>query len=258
MSLPQHIVVEMQELPNLRNPSLVCGFPGSGYVGKLAIDHMIEELKAIPFANMFSSSFPPQVLIQSDGTADQMKNTFYYSKGGTNDLILLSGDAQPVTPESEYEMAEEIVKICDKLGVKTIYTLAAYITGTFSKNPKVYGTSTLLQIVNEFQKYDVSTMNSGSITGMNGLILGVGKRKGINGICLLGETSGYVVDAKASKIVLETLIKMLDLKLDLAGIIKKAQDTEHLVKTIEEQMNQRSGGGSLPMPQHDKKLGYIS
>lgn len=257
MSIPTRIVVEILELPNLRNPSLVCGFPGSGYVGKLAIDHMIEELKAIPFANMFSSSFPPQVLIQSDGTADLMKNTLYYYKGKTNDLILLSGDAQPVTPESEYEMAEEIAKICDKLGVKTIYTLAAYITGTFSKTPKVYGTSTMAQIVQEFQKYDVSTMNSGSITGMNGLILGVGKRKGIVGICLLGETSGYVVDAKASKVVLEILVKMLDLKLDLGGISKKAQDTEHLVKTIEEQMGQRTGE-SLPMPQHDKRLGYIS
>jgi uncharacterized protein len=258
MSLPQNIIVEILGMPNLRNPSLVCGFPGSGYVGKLAIDHMVDELKAIPFANIFSSSFPPQVLIQSNGTADLMKNTLYYSKGITNDLILLSGDAQPVTPESEYEMAEEIVKICDKLGVKTIYTLAAYITGAFSKIPKVYGTSTLSQIVNEFQKYDVSTMNGGSITGMNGLILGVGKRKGITGICLLGETSGYVVDAKASKIVLEILMKMLDLKLDLTEISKKAQDTEHLVKTIEEQMGQRAGGESLPMPQHDKKLGYIS
>ena len=258
MPLPQRITVEILEMPKLRNPSMICGFPGSGYVGKLAIDHMVEELKATPFANMFSSSFPPQVLIQPDGTADQMKNTLYYSKGDTNDLILLSGDAQPVTPESEYEMAEEIAKICESLGVKTIYTLAAYITGAFSKNPKVYGTSTVLQIVKEFQKYDVSTMNSGSITGMNGLIIGVGKRKGITGICLLGETSGYVVDAKASKIVLEKLIKMFNLKLDLAAITKKAQDTEHLVKTIEEQMGQRSGGESLPMPQHDKKLGYIS
>jgi uncharacterized protein (TIGR00162 family) len=258
LSLPQRIVVEITEMPHLTNPSLICGFPGSGYVGKLAIDHMIDELKAVPFANMFSSSFPPQVLIQPDGTTDLMKNTFYYSKGTTNDLVLLSGDAQPVTPESEYEMAEEIAKICEKLGVKTIYTLAAYITGTFSKTPKVYGTSTIQKIVNEFQNYGISVMNSGSITGMNGLIIGVGKRKGITGICLLGETSGYVVDAKASKIVLETLVKMIDLNLDLTGITKKAQDTEHLVKTIEEQMGQRAGGDSLPMPQHDKRLGYIS
>ncbi|HEU5221940.1 MAG TPA: proteasome assembly chaperone family protein [Candidatus Nitrosotalea sp.] len=258
MSLHPRIVVEITEMPQLKNPSLICGFPGSGYVGKLAIDHMIDELKAVPFANMFSSSFPPQVLIQPDGTTDLMKNTFYYSKGTTNDLVLLSGDAQPVTPESEYEMAEEIAKICEKLGVKTIYTLAAYITGAFSKTPKVYGTSTIPKIVNEFQNYGISVMNSGSITGMNGLIIGVGKRKGITGICLLGETSGYVVDAKASKIVLETLVKMTNLKLDLTGITKKAQDTEHLVKTIEEQMGGQRAGDSLPMPQHDRKLGYIS
>ena len=101
-------------------------------------------------------------------------------------------------------------------------------------------------------------MSSGSITGMNGLIIGVGKRKGITGVCLLGETSGYVVDAKASKTVLEALAKMLDLKLDLSGISKKAQDTEQLVRTIEEQMGQRAGAESLPMGQQDKKLGYIS
>jgi uncharacterized protein (TIGR00162 family) len=258
VSLPQRIIVEMFEMPKLRNPTLICGFPGSGYVGKLAIDHMVEELKATPFANMFSSSFPPQVLIQSDGTTDLMKNVLYYFRGPTTDLILLSGDAQPITPESEYEMAEEIAKICSQLGVNTIYTLAAYITGTFSKTPKVYGTSTTQKIVNEFEKFGVSIMSSGSITGMNGLIIGVGKRKGITGICLLGETSGYVVDAKASKVVLETLVKMLDLKLDLEGISKKAQDTEQLVKTIEEQMGQRAGGESLPLSQHDKKLGYIS
>ncbi|MGI0046684.1 MAG: proteasome assembly chaperone family protein [Nitrosotalea sp.] len=258
MSLPNRITVEITEIPKLNNPPLICGLPGSGYVGKLAVDHLIEELKGVPFANIFSSSFPPQVLVQPDGTMDLMKNTLYYCKSESCDLVILSGDAQPVSPESEYEMAEEITKICEKLGVKTIYTLAAYITGAFTKTQKVYGTSTSPEIVKEFPKHGVHPMNSGSITGMNGLIIGVGKRKNITGICLLGETSGYVVDAKASKSVLETLARILDLKLDLASISKKAQDTEQLVKTIEEQMGGRTSPESLPMPQHDKKLGYIS
>ncbi|MEO9277543.1 MAG: proteasome assembly chaperone family protein [Nitrososphaera sp.] len=258
MSSNSRIVVEIFETPKLKNPTLICGLPGSGFVGKLAVDHVIDELKAIPFASIFSSAFPPQVLIQSDGTADLMKNVLYYSKGKSHDLIFLSGDAQPVTPESEYEMADELTKICEKLGVKTIYTLAAYITGTFTKSQQVYGTSTSPNIVKDFSKYGIHAMNSGSITGMNGLIIGVGKRKGITGICLLGETSGYVVDAKASKAVLETLAKMLDLKLDLSSLSKKAQDTEQLVKTIEEQMGQRQQDPSLTLPQQDKKLGYIS
>lgn len=258
MSLPHRITVEIIEMPKLKNPPLICGLPGSGYVGKLAVDHLVEELKGIPFANIFSSSFPPQVLIQADGTADLMKNTLYYCKGKSQDLVLLSGDAQPINPESEYEMADEITKICEKLGVKTIYTLAAYITGAFSKTQKVYGTSTSPEIVKSFSKHGIMPMTSGSITGMNGLIIGVGKRRGISGICLLGETSGYVVDAKASKAVLETLAKMLDLKFDLVSLSKKAQDTERLVKTIEEQMGQRPSPESLPMSQQDKKLGYIS
>ena len=258
MSLPQKITVEISEIPKLKNPKLVCGLPGSGFVGKLAVDYLIEELKGIQFANIFSSSFPPQVLIQPDGTTDLMKNTLYYCKSKTNDIVLLAGDAQPVSPESEYAMAEEITKICEKLGIETIYTLAAYITGTFSKIPKVYGTSTSLKVVNEFSKQGIFTMNSGSITGMNGLIIGVGKTKGITGICLLGETSGYVVDAMASKAVLEILSKMLGIKLDMTSLNKKAQDTEKLIKTIEDQMGQRASGEPLPLSQQDKKLGYIS
>lgn len=258
MSSQSKIIVEISEMPKLKNPYLVCGLPGSGYVGKMAIDYLIEELKGIQFVNIFSSSFPPQVSVQADGTIDLMKNTLYYCKSKPNDIILLTGDAQPITPESEYAMAEEIIGICEKLGVKNIYTLAAYITGSFSKNPKVYGTSTSLQVVKEFSKQGILTMNGGSITGMNGLMIGAGKTKGITGVCLLGETSGYVVDAKASKAILDILSKILGLKLDMTALIKKAQDTDQLIKTVEEQMGQRTASEQLPMPSQDKKLGYIS
>ena len=147
MSLPDKIIVEITEMPKLKNPTLICGLPGSGYVGKLAVDHLIEDLQGVPFANIYSSSFPPQVLIQPDGTVDLMKITLYCCK--SSDLVLLSGDAQPVNPESEYAMADEITKICEKLGIKTIYTLAAYIAGAISKTRRVYGTNTSSQIVKD-------------------------------------------------------------------------------------------------------------
>src|SRR5438445_13067042 len=111
MSIPHRIIVEILATPKLKDPSLICGLPGSGCVGKLAVDHLIEELRGIPFAGIFSSSFPPQVLIKSDGTADLMKNVHYYCKGKSRDLILLGGDAQTATPERESEWQDEINKI---------------------------------------------------------------------------------------------------------------------------------------------------
>ena len=51
-------------------------------------------------------------------------------------------------------------------------------------------------------------MDSGSITGMNGLIIG---------ICLSGETSRYDVDAKASKSILEALVSIFHINMDISS-----------------------------------------
>jgi proteasome assembly chaperone (PAC2) family protein len=48
---------------------------------------------------------------------------------------------------------------------------------------------------------------------MNGLIIGIAKLHGMQGTCLLGETSDYVVDAKASKSILESLLSVVEITL---------------------------------------------
>ncbi len=255
----EKISVEIQSLPELNNPKLVCGLPGSGYVGKLAIDYLIDKLQATKFAEIYSHSFPPQVSIQEDGTLDLVKNSMYYCKGNSNDLVFLTGDAQPVSAEGEYSLSEEIVGICKKMDITEIFTLAAYITGKFPKEPKVFGTSTAPQTVKEFSNFGISSMNRGNITGMNGVLIGIAKKHSLLGTCLLGETSGYVIDAKASKVVLEALCKILNLKFDMAELDQRAKDTEELIKTIQTQASAQGGSEALQMPPADEKhLGYIS
>jgi len=254
----EKISVEIKSIPDLNNPKLICGFPGSGYVGKLAIDYLIDKLQATQFAQIYSHSFPPQVSIQEDGTLDLVKNSLYYCKGDSNDLVFLTGDAQPVSAEGEYSLAEKIVEICKKMNIQEIFTLAAYITGKFPKNPKVFGTSTSSETIKEFSKYDVMTMNRGNIAGMNGVLIGIAKKSSLSGICLLGETSGYVIDAKASKAVLESLCKILNLKLDMSELDQRAKDTEELIKTIQSQATAQGGDTLSVQPTDEKRLGYIS
>lgn len=248
-------------MPDLKSAYLVCGFPGSGYVGKLAIDHLIEELQAKHFVDVYSSSFPPQVMIRTDGTADLMKNSLYWWRGADGtELVLLTGDSQPANPDSEYTLAEEILNIAAQFGTKHVFTLAAYITGVFVEKPKVFGTATDPEIVKSFASNDISVMDSGSITGMNGLIIGIAKLRGIKGTCLLGETSGYVVDAKASKAVLETLLKIINVRVNMTNLDKRAKDTEMLIQTIEQQMAGRTGRVPYEgqQPQKPRDTGYIS
>ena len=101
-------------------------------------------------------------------------------------------------------------------------------------------------------------MDGGSITGMNGLLIGCAKLRGIRGTCLLGETSGYVVDAKASKSILETLLSIVGVSVDMKNLEKRAKDTETLIQTIEQQMAGRMGQQQGSATNRPSDMGYIS
>src|SRR5215203_6062926 len=347
MSKPIEIVFSEKKTPSLNSPYLICGFPGTGLVGKLAVDYLIKELGAIHMADVFSSYFSPQVVIQADGTTNIVKNSLYYVKNNNktdnntnktssknkkeikaiskptvssdqsnnsltqsidyssssskstnitttaaststtiaststststrdplsskNDLILLTGDSQPVVPGSEYVLSEQILDLITKFKISNIYSLASYVTGTFVNDPKIYGTATNPEMVKSFRSFNISTLDNGNITGMNGLILGLGKLRGIEGICLLGETSGYVIDAKASKHLLEILNNVLGIHINMDEMNKRSKDTEILIKNLEQQMMAKSGQfpqnvpteeqeEELMFPQNRKSnMGYIS
>ncbi len=251
--------------PQLQDTFLICGLPGSGFVGKLAVDHLIQELKAKHLADIYSTSFPPQILIRTNGTADLIKNTIYYVEDTRPDpisLLLLTGDSQPANPDSEYLLAQEILDIAAKFSPRQVFTLAAYITGVFIDKPRVFGTATDVDTVRTFQERGVLTMDGGSITGMNGIIIGIAKMRGLKGVCLLGETSGYVVDAKSSKSLLETLLSIIGVKVDMGNLEKRAKDTEALIQTIEQQVSGRTGrileGDQSSTQSRPPNTGYIS
>jgi len=242
---------------------MICGFPGSGYVGKLAIDHVIGELESMHLADIYSTSFPPQVIIKNTGTVELMKNIIYYVKntGGKHDFLFLTGDAQPVSSKVEYLLGEEIIKIAKNFDVRQIITLGAYITGMFVETPRIFGVATDEDGLKLLNSFNISKIDNGSISGMNGILLGIGKINNVKGISLLGETSGYVIDANASKYILKKLLAIIGLDISMEDIEKKAKDTIMLIKSIEQRMgdkNSLSDDVQQVVQKKQPEIGYIS
>jgi uncharacterized protein len=259
------LIYSNSSLPGSKFPTLICGFPGSGYVGKLAIDHLIHELNASHLVDIYSNTFPPQIIIKPDGTVNLIKNVMFYHESPTSpslNMMFLTGDSQPSNPDAEYLLAETILEIASKFSVLHVYALAAYITGVFVQKPRVFCSASDMESLRSINTPDIAVMDGGAITGMNGLIIGLAKLKGMRGTCLLGETSGYVVDAKASRSILEVLTTRLGIEISMDALDARAKDTEMLIKTIEQQMGQTSGGrpeGREQTTQSDpRNTGYIS
>jgi len=250
------VTEKVLEVPEAANPVLVCGLPGSGYVGKLAADHLVSTFRLKKVAEYASPTFPPQVSVKEDGTVDPPKGELYYAsaKRGKG-LFVFTADAQPTTSEGEYELSDAVVKFAKRCGVKRVYTLAAYITGSFSKSPRVYGTGTSKDIVGLLADNGVTLMKDGGISGMNGVLIGMAALRGLEGACLLGETSGYVVDAAASKAVLELLSKVLDLPIDTSKLEEKAEETRKVISQLQAMADQARE--TTPQPSREQRPGYI-
>ncbi|MCK4416265.1 MAG: proteasome assembly chaperone family protein, partial [Thermoplasmatales archaeon] len=191
--------------PRLKDPIFIEGLPGIGNVGKLAVEHLIEITKAIKFAELYSKDFPPQVFINADGTVKLVNNEFYYRKSkkkDQRDIILLTGDYQGLSSQGQYELVESILDVIEESGVKQMFTLGGYGLGHEIKEPKVLFATTHKHLVKTIKKYGAVFKKNepgGGIIGASGLLLGLGKLRGFEGACFMGETPGYLVDPKSAK-----------------------------------------------------------
>lgn len=231
-SLRQRIQLHLNEAPKLRAPYLIAGLPDSGRVAKIVLDQLIKQLKAVPLGYLYSDYLPPRLLLKPDGTAELMKHEFYYWQNTAegHDLVLYTGDAQPILPEAAYRLSQAVVELAEKLGVETVVTVGAFITGKISDNPKVYGAASEPDLVKELKGLGVEIIDRGAVTWMNGLIPGLAKVKNLKGLFLSGETSGFMIDPRAAMIILRVLIMKLGLKIETLELETQAKELEDALK----------------------------
>lgn len=227
--------VKFLKKPRLKNPYLVCAWPGMGEVAFKAVSYLAEQLKAEEFAQI-----PPEDFFYLTGSIVQegilnvpefpySKFYFWKNKAGGNDLIIFVSNAQPdLTKADEY--CKRIIHTAKSFKVKTIVSLAAMPQAIdHTQQAKVWFTATSKEMINSLAKYNLEVLSQGQISGMNGLFLGMAKKEGFNGFCLLGEIPLYTIqidNPKASFAVLDVLARILKIQIDLNSLIDEAHGME--------------------------------
>jgi uncharacterized protein len=221
----------------LNEPILIEGLPGIGHVGKLVAEHIIDELGAKKIIEIYSTHFPPQVLVLSDGTVRLVKCEFYAVKYKDLDLLILVGDHQSATNEGHYELTDAYLEIAKQYGVTRIYTLGGYGLGQLVEKPAVLGAVNNKDLVEEMKGYGVVFKENepgGGIIGASGLLLGLGGLVGIDAVCLMGETSGYLVDPKSAQAVMSILSSALNLDINMQALEERAKEMEKIAARLRE------------------------
>ena len=223
------------------DPILIEGLPGIGQVGKLVAEYMIDVLGAEKVGEIHSVYFPPQVIIDAEGTARLPRNEIWYHEAGDRHLLFLVGDYQSTSNEGHYLLANQYVEIAEELKVKRIYTLGGFGVGHLVAAPRVIGSVNRPWLKGDIEAagviFDRDQQGSG-IVGAAGLILGLAALRNIDAACLMGETSGYLVDPKSATSVLAILSSLIGVTVDPTKLEARAAEMEQAIEGMVESNKQ--------------------
>ncbi|MDD3233994.1 MAG: PAC2 family protein [Candidatus Omnitrophota bacterium] len=262
--------IKIYRKPRLKNPFLILAWPGMGEVAFKSASYLIEKLHAEPAASIDpGKSFYLTGCSVQDGIVslpDLPESNFYVwkNKSGQNDIVIFLGSAQPDLAGAE-EYAGKIIQVARLLKIKTVVNLAAIPQPIeHTQVPAVWFSGTSAAVNAELKKYNLNRLNEGQISGMNGLFLGIAKRAGFEGFCLLGEIPLYTIqieNPRASYAVLEALCRILKLEIDLNPLLEQAQSMEAEINKLMDFL--KSGPQSSPIGEDEierikKSLGQLT
>jgi len=244
-----------------KNPDLIACWSGIGNIGLIAVDTLRSEIGAEELGEIepWDFFYPRKVRVKEGLLRDLEfpRSKFYFKRIGEKDLIFFVGEEQPrekgnlyARGEKAYEMANLVLDVAEEFQCQRVYTSGAAVAPIHhTLKPKVWVVANKKDLIEEIKRYENTILMSeiegtddqSAITGLNGLLLGVAKKRGLEGICLMGEIPFYLQVSplpypKASKSVLEVLTRILGISLNLGKFDYHVAQTEATIEKFYEHL----------------------
>ena len=125
-------------------------------------------------------------------------------------MIILTGDVQPPMEDilAHYEVCGKVLDFVADYGCNFIVTLGGAMESKLKK--EIYLAATSPKIAQDFIEKGATIYEGDRIIGASGILLGLAKERGIDGVCLLGSTRGLTADRDSAFYVHKFLMKILE------------------------------------------------
>ena len=199
-----------------QNPIIIQGFPGFGLIGTIAVEFLIEHLKAEPIGEFTYDDLPATVALHQGKLVKPME-VFYAKK---ENLVFVHTILAP--KGKEWDVANLIIGLAKQLKAKKIVSLEGVMSPD-GEQVYSYGEKALEKIAPPLQESIIMGVTAG-------IMAHYGKVA-----CLFAESHSQLPDSKAAAKLIQVLDKYLGLKVDPKPLLEQAQNFESKLKGILQQ-----------------------
>jgi uncharacterized protein len=205
--------------------TILIGFPGSGLVGSIALQYLVDQMEFEHIGNVTSKYFPPLAMMAKGVINVPVR---FYEK---DSFMAIVADI-PIHPMICYEVANGLLDWITQFDVKEVVTIAGIITNEVEK--RVFGVATSEETLAMIEDKTI-ILPMGSISGIAGSLLTECKVRDIPAVGLLGETVN-TPDPRAAAATLSVINNLYNLDVDIEPLLEQATEIEAAMQKMAEQV----------------------
>ncbi len=212
---------------------LVAGFPGTGLIGGIASEQLINTLDLKQVASIDCNEFPPTAVI-FDGIPRRPVRFFAGEK-----FLLVKSD-MVIPPELSASLAKTIIDFAVDNGVKEVIIFDGIPKrereGEEDKD-KVWGVLSSHAAKSEAEKLDLEIISRGAISGISSSLLLNAHEKKIKAVGMLAEGKPNMPDPRASATLLQRFADYRDIEIETKSLLESAEKLEEQYAQMVDQAN---------------------
>tara|TARA_Y100000034_G_scaffold88576_1_gene106339 strand:+ start:4325 stop:5029 length:705 start_codon:yes stop_codon:yes gene_type:complete len=224
-----------------KNPTIIEGFPGIGFIGSIATEFLVEHLKAEKIGKIEFTEQIPVVAIHNSTVVEPFG--IFYSK--KYNIVILHA-INPVN-KIEWKITDAIEQLVKMLNVKEIISIEGVASPSKETNTFYYSK----KFSKRFDKINIQPLKEGIVMGVTASVI---LREKLPSSCIFVETHSQLPDSRGAAKVIETLDRYLGLKVDIKPLLEKAKQFETKLKTL---MEQGKMAGDMKKIKDPHQLDYL-
>ena len=225
---------------DLRNATIIDGFPSVGLVSSIAANYLIKILEMEQIGIMDSPQFPTVSLIRDTKPLSPVR-IYAGEKTKKGDQIVAFISEFQAPPNLIRPIAKTLVDWAIEQRCRMIVSPEGLVVDPELRESAqisdvVFGIASTVRARELLKQHEIQSFEEGVISGVAGILLNEGRKRDFDVVTLLAEAHPDFPDAKAAALVLEAIDRiLLGIEFDAKPLFEEAQRIEDHIKDIRKQ-----------------------
>ncbi len=220
----------------LSEPTLVEGLPGVGLVGKIATDHVVDDLDMTYYASIDCDGLP-RISVYEESSRELRPPVRLYADED-RDLVALQSDV-PVSASAASDFAACISNWVEDHDATPLYMSGLPDQKETGEIPSLYGVATG-EASDRLDEQDIdSPTERGAVSGPTGALLHEAGARDLDALGLIVESDPQFPDPEAARILIEHAINPIaDIDVATTDLVDRAEEISEQKEQLAQRMQE--------------------